>query len=344
VSETLRIENLRREHEQLEHDLAAAIGNRAPHAVLQEHLEGPAAANLPATRDDLRARLAAIEQDMHQRMEKRGGIAAQLTALVDDRQLAARQLEMATLQQRIDDAIGRWQVLAVTGQTLETIRASYETDRQPETLREASGYFREMTQGKYRRVWTPVGERVLRVEDSDGQGLAVEVLSRGAREQLFLSLRLALAAHFARRGAALPLVLDDVLVNFDSERAVAAARVLRDFAGLGHQMLVFTCHDHIAGLFRGLKAPVCELPSNAEHHPPPLIFEEGPKESKEKPRKPAPRKSAKSRLSEIEEPPPEIPEPLPVEPELVAVEAEPSWERPQPQETMGPVGEVWEEE
>ena len=139
-----------------------------------------------------------------------------------------------------------------------------------------------MTQGKYRRVWTPVGERVLRVEDSEGEGLPVEAAQPRAREQLFLSLRLALAAHFARRGAVLPLILDDVLVNFDMDRARAAAEVLRDFAAPaggypGHQMLVFTCHDHIARLFRGLKAPVCELPSNAEHNPPPLVFDEGPR-------------------------------------------------------------------
>ena len=255
VGETVRVENLRREHEQLEHDLSAAIGSRwssgfsrhilglsaeagtptsvTPRAAVQELLEGPAAASLPTIRDDLRGRLAAIEKDIHQRIEVRGRIAAQVAALVDDRQLAARQLEMATIQQRIDDAIGRWQVLAVTGRMLETIRALYETDRQPETLREASGYFQQMTQGKYRRVWTPVGDRVLRVEDAEGQGLAVEMLSRGAREQLFLSLRLALAAHFARRGATLPLILDDVLVNFDTDRARAAAQVLRDFAALG---------------------------------------------------------------------------------------------------------------
>ena len=125
-----------------------------------------------------------------------------MKGLADDRQLAARQLDLAALQQRIEEAIGRWQVLAVTGQILESIRASYETDRQPETLQEASGYFSQMTQGHYRRVWTPVGERILRVEDAAGHWLPVEVLSRGAREQLFLSLRLSLAAYFARRGAA----------------------------------------------------------------------------------------------------------------------------------------------
>ena len=91
------------------------------------------------------------------------------------------ELDLATLQQRIEDAIRRWQVLAVTGQLLEAIRASYETDRQPETLQEASGYFRQMTQGHYRRVWTPVGERILRVEASDGHGLSVEVLAVGGR-------------------------------------------------------------------------------------------------------------------------------------------------------------------
>ena len=339
VGETVRVENLRREHEQLEHDLAAAIGNRATHAVIQEHLEGPAAESLPAVRDDLRGRLAAIEKDIHQRIEMRGRIAAQLTAITEDRQLAARQLEMATVQQRIDEAIGRWQVLAVTGQVLESIRASYETDRQPETLQEASGYFHEMTQGKYRRVWTPVGERVLRVQDSEGQDLAVEVLSRGAREQLFLSLRLALAAHFARRGAALPLILDDVLVNFDTDRARAAAQVLRDFAALGHQMLVFTCHDHIAKLFRGLKTPVCELPSNAEHNPPPLVFDDGDKTRRvSEGRKPA-RKPGKSRITEPEELPLDIPEP-------VAAITEPPWEPPEPPyaAAIEPLGEVWEEE
>ena len=93
-----------------------------------------------------------------------------------------------------------------------------------------------------------------------GIALPVEALSRGTREQLFLSLRLALAACYARRGAPLPLVLDDVLVNFDIERAKAAAAVLRDFAAAGHQVLIFTCHEHILRLFNRCRRPppVCQ--------------------------------------------------------------------------------------
>ena len=117
--------------------------------------------------------------------------------------------------------------------------------------------------GPHLSTWTPLGENVLRVDDAEGRSMPVEVLSRGTREQLFLSLRLALANCYARRRAPLPLVLDDVLVNFDAERAKAAAAVLRDFAAAGHQLLIFTCHEHILRLFRSLKVPVSRLPSNA---------------------------------------------------------------------------------
>jgi len=347
AADATRFDNLRHEHEQIECDLAETIGNRVSQADLRQHLEGPAATHLDAGRDDIRARLAAIENEIRLRVEKRGQLGAQLKSLTDDRQLAERLLDQAVLQQRIEEAIGRWQVLAVAGRILEAIRLSYETDRQPETLREASGYFSQMTQGHYRRVWTPVGERALRVEDVEGHSLPVDVLSRGAREQLFLSLRLSLAAYFARRGAPLPLILDDVLVNFDIERAKAAAQVLHDFATQGHQMLVFTCHEHIAKLFRGLKAPVNELPGNSERDPAPLIFDEG---LKEKPKKTirsgqTARKPTKPRPAEAEDPT-EGAEIAHAGRQPVIATEEPPWETPEPRfdETPQPLGEVWEEE
>ena len=102
---------------------------------------------------------------------------------------------------------------------LESIRKTYEKERQPETLQEASGYLERMTEGRYGRIWTPLDEKVLLVDDAAGRPLAIEVLSQGTREQLFLALRLALVSSYARRGAVLPMILDDVLVNFDTQRA-----------------------------------------------------------------------------------------------------------------------------
>jgi hypothetical protein len=89
-----------------------------------------------------------------------------------------------------------------------------------------------------------------------------ERLSRGTREQVFLALRLALVRDLQRHGVQLPVVMDDALVNFDDERARSAARVLVDFVSDQpgrRQMLVFTCHAHIAEIFAATDASVRSL-------------------------------------------------------------------------------------
>jgi hypothetical protein len=44
---------------------------------------------------------------------------------------------------------------------------------------------------------------------------------------------------------------------------------LRDFAAAGHQLLVFTCHQHLATLFESLEVHVRRLPNNADLSEPP---------------------------------------------------------------------------
>ncbi len=139
---------------------------------------------------------------LRERLEKRGQLAEQLRLLAENRTPATKQLELATVQKRLRDAVRQWQVLGVTAQVLEAIRKGYEQTRQPECLQEASAHLRRMTEGRYCRVWTPLDDDVLLVDDAAGKPLSVEHLSHGVREQLFLSLRLALAGSYARRGPA----------------------------------------------------------------------------------------------------------------------------------------------
>jgi hypothetical protein len=119
----------------------------------------------------------------------------------------------------------------------------------------------QLTGGKYTRIWTPLAHDILFVDTAEGQPLSVQVLSRGTREQLFVSLRLALVSAYARRGIHLPMILDDVFVNFDAGRTKIACRVLRDFAREGHQLLVFTCHEHVWRMFQELKVDARRIPN-----------------------------------------------------------------------------------
>ncbi len=51
----------------------------------------------------------------------------------------------------------------------------------------------------------------------------VRGLSDGTRDQLYLALRLASLEHHARTGEPMPLILDDILIHFDDDRARAAS-------------------------------------------------------------------------------------------------------------------------
>ena len=197
-------------------------------------------------------------------LERRGELNAKLSHLSQDRKHSDTRLELEIVRQQIRDRAHQWALFAGVSRALDAVRISYESERQPETLADASSYLKRLTGGRYRRIWTPFGESSLRVDDRQDRTFQVESLSRGTREQVFLSLRLALAAVYARRGAALPVILDDVFVNFDAKRARAAAEAICEYATAGRQVLIFTCHDHIHDLFLGFGVDVRTLPTPDE--------------------------------------------------------------------------------
>ena len=74
-------------------------------------------------------------------------------------------------------------------------------------------------------------------------------MSDGTADQLYLALRL--AALDLQRGSHLhmPLVLDDVLITSDDERAANVLRALAQFAEAG-QVMIFTHHRHLIDVAR----------------------------------------------------------------------------------------------
>jgi uncharacterized protein YhaN len=82
----------------------------------------------------------------------------------------------------------------------------------------------------------------------DSSEVAVEGMSEGTRDQLYLSLRLASIA--GRSGLnALPLICDDLLITADDNRASAMFRVLAT-AAASSQVILFSHHEHIIDIAR----------------------------------------------------------------------------------------------
>ena len=271
----VRRQKLVKSRKNISEQITAAIGNQFEEQEVAELLEAYGAVGLEKQWDFLQAEVERVKATQARLLQQRGEFVQEVKTLGEDSRLDTAHLELNSVNAQITKLQKDWQVLASSTQMLEIIRESYESKRQPETLKDASNYLDRLTEGKYKRIWTKlIGEELL-VDNSDEETIPVDKLSRGTREAVYLSLRLALVGAYARRGATIPMILDDVLVNFDGQRAHAAAEVLYDFARNGHQILMFTCHERMRDTFHSLGADVRILPQHldvVEHGARPEIF------------------------------------------------------------------------
>lgn len=192
---------------------------------------------------------------------------AELIKLQGDTERRRRELEESAdvpglettvegLRTDLGSALHRWRVHLLATTLVRDTLAQFTRERQPLVLAEASRMFERVTGGRYQRVLRSAEEEGIIVVDKDGRAKSPEDLSRGAAEQLYLCLRLGLAEEFSRRAEPIPLVMDDVLVNFDPVRRRATARLLLEFAER-HQILLFTCHPEIEDLVTQERPETC---------------------------------------------------------------------------------------
>lgn len=261
VDRKAQLVEMNRQHEDLEKQIKSMIGNHVAYEDVESVIEDASAADLDRRWESLTANMSETETRVAQLRTQQGQISQEMKQLGEDSRLTVAQLELGCIERRIESAARRWQTLSMASCLLEDVCRTFERERQPETLREASTFLNQLTDGKYTRIWTPLGTNQLKIGDADNKSIPLEVLSRGTREAVFIALRLSLAAAYARRGVMLPLVLDDVLVNFDRDRAVCAARTLQTFAELGHQVMMFTCHQHIVDIFHDIEVQVRMMPA-----------------------------------------------------------------------------------
>ena len=158
------------------------------------------------------------------------------------------KLRYEELQTRRDESAMEFAKLLLARRMLETAIAAWESKSQPEVYARASELLASMTDG----AWTTVSmseEGRLQV----GNDLLITRepvhLSLGTCQQLYLALRIALLITADNVGRSIPIIADDILVNFDSKRRVAAARALAQLA-CHRQVIVLTCHEEIVETMR----------------------------------------------------------------------------------------------
>jgi uncharacterized protein YhaN len=209
--------------------------------------------------------LQQAEQQLLQTSEQLGTIRRELQDLEADRGDRRTRSSMSQTQSQLNESLEQWFAAALGADAVESVCIQFEQTHQPETLAAAIPYMKRLTCDKYHRLWTALGRRNLYLDDEIGRAWSTEQLSGGTCEQLFLAIRLAMVRSLARHGVELPMVLDDVTVNFDNDRSEAAVDTLLDFAEQGQQVVVLTSHRHYAQMFQARGIEPIWLPPSGSH-------------------------------------------------------------------------------
>lgn len=236
-----RLEELIRSGQQ---DLASRFGARAAEAAAELERADPQGWQARSAAEDAHAQQLLEEaSELEQRV---GRLSQQLDDLGRSSDLASAQLAAEREATELTALARRWLVVRLAKDLIEGTLAEYERTKVPDVLRRAGAHLSTMTGGRYVRVNLHEG-RELRVFAPDDTPFVPEQLSRGTYEQLYLAVRFGLVSSFSETNVALPVILDDVLVNADPTRAKRLAREIAHLAE-GRQVLYLTCHPHLAEL------------------------------------------------------------------------------------------------
>lgn len=212
--------------------------------------------------EDLQGKVQSCQDQLQQSEEAyRQAIASHLDAvamreaLEQDNNQADLEFQSAALTSEIDSATAEWWRLRLAGALVEEALAEFERTHQPAVLARASSILSKVTEDRYQRVVPDQSGESIAVLNRSGTRQATTELSRGTQEQLYLAIRLGLVGELARQRVRLPLLMDDVLVNFDDNRAATMAQALHGFSG-DHQILFFTCHHRVAEMLVNIDSEI----------------------------------------------------------------------------------------
>jgi uncharacterized protein YhaN len=188
--------------------------------------------------------ISAVDVELNELKDKRGRLRGEMERVSAGTEHAGLLQQQQELVTSFEQSASKWMQLSLASALIRQAKEIYERERQPGVLRQASVYFSGMTGGRYKRVISRLGEKSIFVERESGELIESSYLSRGTAEQLYLAMRFALADEYAKT-VALPIVMDDIFVNFDRERLHETISIMSEIAK-HRQILLFTCHEHVA--------------------------------------------------------------------------------------------------
>jgi uncharacterized protein YhaN len=208
--------------------------------------------------DSIAAEIQHVEATID-RLEKELGDASQAIgseqtklAQLDGSALASQMQEdaeelLASIRSDTEQYIRLWLSWKILKDSIERFRQH----SQGPILTRAGELFKRLTLGSFSKLQADYDERgraiLVGIRSGNNSSVGVDGMSEGTRDQLYLALRLALLEEHLENHTPMPLIVDDILIQFDDARSEAAIEILSEFADRT-QVIFFTHHHRLVEL------------------------------------------------------------------------------------------------
>ena len=159
--------------------------------------------------------------------------------------------EIQILLGGLENDVENYARLKIATKVLSLAIERYREKSEGPILKNASALFKQITGGSFdgiRAEYDDKGQPVIvGVRQKDKEIVSVEGMSDGTTDQLYLALRLAGLEMYLETSEPIPFIVDDILIKFDNNRAIATLNALADISQKT-QVIFFTHHRHLVEL------------------------------------------------------------------------------------------------
>lgn len=204
---------------------------------------------LHAKATELAAGIAGKETEQETLRQKLIEAKVRQEKLTSTEERALLRAQGESIREESNNIAREWARYKIAEHLLSRARERFEREQQPEVIKQAGMFFSTITKGAYSSVFKPLGEDTIFAVAEDGTRREPDHLSRGTVEQLYLSLRLGHILSHSAQNEALPVIMDDIMVNFDPDRAATTAQTIAELSK-HNQVFLFTCHPQTVELMQ----------------------------------------------------------------------------------------------
>ncbi|NWN98161.1 MAG: hypothetical protein HLX45_11685, partial [Bacillus sp. (in: Bacteria)] len=191
----------------------------------------------------------AIGKEIEQLEKERVSIRHEITLIEEGGTYTELLHQFHQEKYELEEMARKWAVFQTAKYVLQKGMEKYKVERLPKVLLQASKYFSFITDGAYKQIFLDQESDQLFVERKDGMLFTPNEVSQATGEQLYISLRFALAVLSYKQNP-YPFIIDDGFVHFDEDRRDQMMYLLKEIsAESGVQILFFTCHNIFKSYF-----------------------------------------------------------------------------------------------